>query len=543
MGKESRAYSYPLGDNGILDIQIIDQGENRAVTIVSPDSSVDDDVMSDDAFQSQHLHHYNKRQSDFGLYLPASPRASSKTALCELEKEHQKMLRRGQQKLAMRSAGDELCGEEEEQLDDDDDDDDDDACCDKKKPKKCGVKVVCCPGKTVRCFHELSATTLSGCKKTFKEFKGKVTLIVNTATMAENGKEELQELNCLVEEICGDNFALLAFPSNTFGNEPADSKDILNMMSCVRPGCNFKPKFEMFCKADVNGEDESPVFKFLKKKLPVPQDCALWLAGTCSEVRWTPILRTDIGGDFERFIVNHRGCPCYRFTSRKPLKEIKCILKELVMDAACEKRASKKQSCCPSTSILGSCPKEPACPPPPPPCPPKPCPPKPDCEKYFDRLYPAPTKRSFGYGKHEVGRGRTREVQPLGPDVDSMNKDRSRTRGHQLGRINVIISRRDDVAQADDECTCRELYRRFPNDAKADRRYDGNEDEARVSAKKRKLELEAAKLGTALLFDDDQRPRQDETAERRRRLTKRQQKTRYDGQQAVPRYSVGKKGC
>jgi hypothetical protein len=36
--------------------------------------------------------------------------------------------------------------------------------------------------------------------------------------MAENGKEELQELNCLVEEICGDNFALLAFPSNTFGN-------------------------------------------------------------------------------------------------------------------------------------------------------------------------------------------------------------------------------------------------------------------------------------------------------------------------------------
>jgi hypothetical protein len=121
-----------------------------------------------------------------------------------------------------------------------------------------------------------------------------------------------------------------------------------------------------------------------------------------------------------------------RFTSRKPLKEIKCILKELVMDAACEKRASKKQSCCPSTSILGSCPKEPACPPPPPPCPPKPCPPKPDCEKYFDRLYPAPTKRSFGYGKHEVGRGRTREVQPLGPDVDSMNKDRSRTRGHQL---------------------------------------------------------------------------------------------------------------
>ncbi|CAG0924962.1 unnamed protein product [Notodromas monacha] len=188
------------------------------------------------------------------------------------------------------------------------------------------------PRESSTCFYKArdspeTACRSHNCKRSFTEYRGKVVLITNVATMSDNARKEFTEMNCLVEELGCENFSLLAFPSNTFGDhhdslspllsryptkEPGDNEEILNMLKCVRPGCDFQPKFEMFQKADVNGEEESSIFKYLKKKLPVPQDCPLWIAGSCKEIRWKPILRTDISGNFEKFLVNHRGVPVQR---------------------------------------------------------------------------------------------------------------------------------------------------------------------------------------------------------------------------------------
>jgi len=141
-------------------------------------------------------------------------------------------------------------------------------------------------------------------------------------------------MNALAEKY-GDKVAILGFPCNQFGHQTNEGNDeFLNTLEHVRPGGGFKvdPAVTLFEKGDVNGADAQPLFKWLKNEMKMPADgmdadtkgngCndgdALVLPrgafGGSTVVLWTPVARSDIAWNFEKFLVGPDGAPVKRYS-------------------------------------------------------------------------------------------------------------------------------------------------------------------------------------------------------------------------------------
>lgn len=94
-----------------------------------------------------------------------------------------------------------------------------------------------------------------------EKYKGKVLLIVNTATKC-GFTPQYEGLEKLYEEYHEKGFEILDFPCNQFKNQaPENDQEIYSFCAL-----NFGTKFDRFQKIDVNGENEDPLYTFLKKE-------------------------------------------------------------------------------------------------------------------------------------------------------------------------------------------------------------------------------------------------------------------------------------
>ena len=82
----------------------------------------------------------------------------------------------------------------------------------------------------------------------------------------------------------------------------------------MRPGDGFIPKFPVFAKIDVNGQDAHPLFNFLRATLPSPQDDPHSFIQDPKLIIWNPVTRTDIAWNFEKFLVTPEGIPFQRYS-------------------------------------------------------------------------------------------------------------------------------------------------------------------------------------------------------------------------------------
>jgi glutathione peroxidase len=109
--------------------------------------------------------------------------------------------------------------------------------------------------------YDFEARTISGQTVSLADCRGRVLLIVNTAsacgfTPQYKGLEQLQR------DLAPRGFAVLAFPCNQFGGqEPGDAREIGEF--CER---KYDVTFPMFAKIDVNGSHAHPLFDHLKKE-------------------------------------------------------------------------------------------------------------------------------------------------------------------------------------------------------------------------------------------------------------------------------------
>lgn len=155
-------------------------------------------------------------------------------------------------------------------------------------------------------FYELSARTIQGKEVKMDEYRGKVVLIVNTASKC-GFTPQYEGLEKLYEQYKDRGLVILGFPCNQFGNqEPGSENEIQE--SCQ---INYGVTFQLFGKVDVNGDKAHPVFQFLKKELP-------GLLG--GKIKW----------NFTKFLIDRNGKPVKRFAPvTKPEKMEKDILKLL----------------------------------------------------------------------------------------------------------------------------------------------------------------------------------------------------------------------
>jgi glutathione peroxidase len=107
-------------------------------------------------------------------------------------------------------------------------------------------------------FYSLSCKTLDGADFQFEQLKGKRVLIVNTASKCGFTKQ-YEGLQNLHETYSGDDFVILGFPCNDFGNQESGSQEEIGAFCSA----NFGVEFQMMEKVKVKGSKKHPVYVWL----------------------------------------------------------------------------------------------------------------------------------------------------------------------------------------------------------------------------------------------------------------------------------------
>jgi glutathione peroxidase-family protein len=131
----------------------------------------------------------------------------------------------------------------------------------KKMMTICLMAVASVLGVSAQGIYDFTVKDDLGKDVSLADYKGKVLLIVNTATRC-GFTPQYNELEALYEKYHADGLEILDFPCNQFGEQaPGTIKEIHQFCTA-----NFNIKFPQFDKIDVNGANESPLFTYLKAK-------------------------------------------------------------------------------------------------------------------------------------------------------------------------------------------------------------------------------------------------------------------------------------
>jgi glutathione peroxidase len=115
-------------------------------------------------------------------------------------------------------------------------------------------------------LYDLSAAKLGGAEQSLAAYRGKVVLVVNTASEC-GFTPQYQGLEALYEELAPKGLVILGFPSNDFGGqEPGSAAEIRKFCEL-----RFHVTFPMFEKVRTKGEGQSPVYRFLTRDEPAPK--------------------------------------------------------------------------------------------------------------------------------------------------------------------------------------------------------------------------------------------------------------------------------
>ncbi|MBN7773451.1 glutathione peroxidase [Clostridium aminobutyricum] len=157
-------------------------------------------------------------------------------------------------------------------------------------------------------FYDFTAKKINGEEVKMLDYKGKVVLIVNTASKC-GFTPQLEELEQLYEKYSKDGFEVLGFPCNQFaGQEPGTNEEVQQFCQI-----NYGVSFTMFEKIDVNGENAHPLYQYLTKEAK---------GSINNKIKW----------NFTKFLIDSEGDVVKRYAPIvKPLKieeDIKKLLKK-----------------------------------------------------------------------------------------------------------------------------------------------------------------------------------------------------------------------
>jgi glutathione peroxidase len=108
--------------------------------------------------------------------------------------------------------------------------------------------------------YDFTANTLDGREVSLADYRGKVILIVNTASKC-GFTPQYEGLEALYKAHADQGLVVLGFPCNQFGaQEPGDAAEIANFCSLT-----YDVSFPMFAKVEVNGPTAHPLYQYLKK--------------------------------------------------------------------------------------------------------------------------------------------------------------------------------------------------------------------------------------------------------------------------------------
>lgn len=179
-------------------------------------------------------------------------------------------------------------------------------------------------------IYDYKFKTIDGEDSTLGDFKGKVLLIVNTASKC-GFTPQYKDLQKLYEKYNANGFEILGFPSNQFADqEPANNIEVKSFCEI-----NFGVTFPLSEKIEVRGKDADPLFKYLTeqssfKGFDMGDPSSKMLHAFLQEKLPDYLLGDSIKWNFTKFLVDKQGNVVDRFESPIEPMDIEENIKKLL---------------------------------------------------------------------------------------------------------------------------------------------------------------------------------------------------------------------
>ena len=175
--------------------------------------------------------------------------------------------------------------------------------------------------------YDFTVKAQDGIEVALSDYKGKVLLIVNTATRC-GFTPQYDELQDIYEEFQAKGLEILDFPCNQFGEQAPGSDEEIHSFCTGRFGITFP----QFAKIDVNGDNAIPLYKWLVENSTFegfgkgPK--ALAMSGVMKLMDKDYKNNSKIKWNFTKFLISREGEIIGRFEPTNSMKDLRAAVEK-----------------------------------------------------------------------------------------------------------------------------------------------------------------------------------------------------------------------
>ncbi len=178
-------------------------------------------------------------------------------------------------------------------------------------------------------FYDYSVTTAKGEDFSMENYKGKVVLVVNTATEC-GFTPHYKDIEDMYEKFHDQGYEVLDIPCNQFaGQTPGTDEEIHEFCTL-----HYNTKFLQMKKSDVNGDNQLPLYKYLKEqkgfegfgKGPAALAMGVMLKKIDKDYKNNP----DIKWNFTKFVIDRNGEVVARFEPTEKMENVAACVEKLI---------------------------------------------------------------------------------------------------------------------------------------------------------------------------------------------------------------------
>lgn len=178
-------------------------------------------------------------------------------------------------------------------------------------------------------FYDISVEAADGSMVSMADFKGKVVLVVNTATGC-GFTPHYEPMEKMYEEFHDKGFEIVDVPCNQFAGQTPESDEEIHEFCQLK----YNTQFPQMKKSDVNGENAIPLFKWLKEqkgfegfgKGPKALAMGAMLKKIDKDYKNNP----EIKWNFTKFLIDREGNVVERFEPTADMKKVEEAVRALI---------------------------------------------------------------------------------------------------------------------------------------------------------------------------------------------------------------------
>ena len=181
----------------------------------------------------------------------------------------------------------------------------------------------------MKTVYDFTVKNRAGGETALADYRGKVLLIVNTATGC-GFTPHYEPLEEMYRELKEKGFEILDFPCNQFANQTPGDADEIHAFCTLKFGADFP----QFAKLDVNGETADPLFAFLAAEKPFAgfgkglKNTALKTFADRNNKKFGD--KAYIKWNFTKFLIDREGKPVARFEPTADMKDVRSAVEAIL---------------------------------------------------------------------------------------------------------------------------------------------------------------------------------------------------------------------